>query len=124
MKSDDNKASARLGESSCDSTLTRAEFLQKVVKGAALTGGLLAAPRVLDKFLIPPAYAGASTTVTCVNSEANQGTNSSLGPNTDFVTSAGGEISCNGTPTFDASNHTSCSVDAPITNAAGIDSNC
>lgn len=47
--------------SSCEQSLTRAEFIARVLKGAALTGGLLAAPKVLDKFLVPPAFAGAST---------------------------------------------------------------
>lgn len=49
--------------SSCEQSLTRAEFITRVVKGAALTGGLLAAPKILDKFLVPPAFAGASSCV-------------------------------------------------------------
>ncbi len=47
--------------SSCEQSLTRAEFIARVLKGAALTGGLLAAPKVLDKFLVPPAFAGTSS---------------------------------------------------------------
>jgi len=46
---------------SCDPAITRKDFLSKVIKGAALTGGLLVAPKVLDKFLIQPVYASAST---------------------------------------------------------------
>ncbi len=49
---------------SCEPSLSRAEFIARVVKGAALTGGILAAPKILDKFLVPPAYAGASSS-TC-----------------------------------------------------------
>ncbi len=47
-------------EPSSDQSLTRQEFLAKVIKGAALTGGLLAAPQVLDKFLVPKVYASSS----------------------------------------------------------------
>lgn len=47
--------------SSCEQSLTRAEFITRVVKGAALTGGLIAAPKILDKFFVPPAFAGASS---------------------------------------------------------------
>lgn len=57
--------------SSCEQSLTRAEFIARVVKGAALTGGLLAAPKVLDKFLVPPAFAGASSCV--VGASTTQG---------------------------------------------------
>ncbi len=61
FESSQNKATAA---NSCEPSLTRAEFITRVVKGAALTGGVLAAPRILDKFLVPPAFAGAST-ATC-----------------------------------------------------------
>jgi hypothetical protein len=44
-----------------DGSLTRKEFLTRVVRGAVATGALLAGPRILDKFLVPPAYAGTST---------------------------------------------------------------
>lgn len=52
-------------QSSCDPSLSRAEFIRKVVKGAALTGGLLAAPKILDRFLTPPAYASSSSGGAC-----------------------------------------------------------
>jgi hypothetical protein len=46
---------------SCDRSFTRVEFIRRVVKGAALTGGVLASPKIIDKFLVPPAYAATST---------------------------------------------------------------
>ncbi len=45
---------------SCDPALTRKEFIQKVLKGAALTGGIIAAPKVLDKFILPALASGLS----------------------------------------------------------------
>ena len=45
---------------SCDDKLTREEFLRRAAK-AALTGSVVAAgAKVLDKFLVPPAYARGS----------------------------------------------------------------
>ena len=46
---------------SCDGTITRKEFVEKVLKTAAVAGTLIASPKILDKFLIPPAYAAASS---------------------------------------------------------------
>ncbi|MBS1955867.1 MAG: hypothetical protein JST89_16910 [Cyanobacteria bacterium SZAS-4] len=66
FESSQNKATAA---KSCEQSLTRAEFITRIVKGAALTGGVLAAPRILDKFLVPPAFAGASTS-TCTQGAA------------------------------------------------------
>ncbi|GEM_PF-2056636 len=48
-------------EPSCDSHLSRKEFLRTVIRRAAVAGAILAAPRVVDKFLVPPVYAGGST---------------------------------------------------------------
>lgn len=48
-------------EKASDPTLTRQEFLLKIVKAAAIAGGVLAAPKVIDKFLVPPALASSST---------------------------------------------------------------
>jgi hypothetical protein len=45
----------------CDSRVSRKEFLTTLVRRAALAGALLAAPKVVDKFLVPPAYAVTST---------------------------------------------------------------
>ncbi|HEY9772473.1 MAG TPA: hypothetical protein V6C81_01555 [Planktothrix sp.] len=58
--------SSRLGKDaadsakSCDPTITRKEFIDTVVKRAALAGGLVAGYKVIDKFLVPPAYAQTS----------------------------------------------------------------
>jgi hypothetical protein len=56
---------------SSDPTLTRKQFIEKVVKGAAITGGAMIAPRIIDKFLVPPAYAGTSS---CTLGDSAQGT--------------------------------------------------
>jgi hypothetical protein len=48
----------------CDARVSRKEFLTKLVKRASIAGALLAAPQVIDKFLVPPAYAITSTTHT------------------------------------------------------------
>ncbi len=45
----------------CDPALSRKEFLTKLVQKAAIAGSLIAAPRVVDKFLVPPAHALNST---------------------------------------------------------------
>ncbi|HEY9713103.1 MAG TPA: hypothetical protein V6C72_06515 [Chroococcales cyanobacterium] len=45
----------------CDPALTRKEFLTKLVRRAAIAGSIVAAPKVLDKFLVPPVYALTST---------------------------------------------------------------
>ncbi len=45
----------------CTPGVTRKEFLAKVLKRSAIAGSLLAAPAILDKFMIPPVYAAASS---------------------------------------------------------------
>ena len=45
----------------CDGNLSRKEFLTKLVQKAALAGSLVAAPKIVDKFLVPPALALNST---------------------------------------------------------------
>ncbi len=50
-------------EAACDSKLSRKQFLADVLKKAALAGTIVAAPKVLDKFLMPPVYAKSSTSV-------------------------------------------------------------
>ncbi len=45
----------------CDNSLSRKEFLTKLVQKAALAGSLVAAPKIIDKFLVPPALAINST---------------------------------------------------------------
>lgn len=45
----------------CDSRVSRKEFLTTLVRRATLAGAILAAPKVVDKFLVPPALAVTST---------------------------------------------------------------
>ncbi|CAN5675571.1 hypothetical protein BH10CYA1_BH10CYA1_55250 [soil metagenome] len=49
-------------KTACDATLSRKEFLTKLVQRAAVAGSLIAAPKIIDKFLVPPAQALNSTT--------------------------------------------------------------
>lgn len=42
--------------------MSRQEFLASVIKNAAIAGTVVAAPKVVDKFLVPPAYAAGSLT--------------------------------------------------------------
>lgn len=42
---------------SSDAALTRKEFLKRSLRGAATAGAIIAAPAIIDKFLIPPVYA-------------------------------------------------------------------
>ena len=44
---------------SCDSSYSRKQFLSQVVKRAGLVGVILATPKIVDKFLVPPACAAA-----------------------------------------------------------------
>jgi hypothetical protein len=46
---------------SSDPAITRKEFITKVMKGVAITGGVMLAPKVLDKFILPAQAAGTST---------------------------------------------------------------
>jgi len=48
-------------ELACDNSISRKEFLATLVKRAAVAGTLVAAPKILDHFLVPPAYARSST---------------------------------------------------------------
>ena len=47
--------------SSCEPSITRQEFIEQIVKRAALIGTIMAAPKLIDRFLVPPAYAAMST---------------------------------------------------------------
>lgn len=78
---------------SADASLTRKEFIKKVVTGAAVTGGALAAPAVLDKFLVPRAYAATSINAPgCGKGNAGQATQATGKP--DVVASQGKNIYC------------------------------
>lgn len=46
---------------SCDPNMSRKEFLALVLKRAAVAGVVVAAPKVIDKFLVPPVKAMTST---------------------------------------------------------------
>ena len=77
--------------SSCDPSLTRKEFIHRVVKGVAITGGVLATSRILDKFLVLPAFASFSSCGLSVGATTNS-------PGADTVELVGSyyEISCTG----------------------------
>jgi len=92
---DDRQDDLKNAESdSCASSLTRKEFIQKIVKGAALTGAVIAAPKVLDKFILPAVAAGLSS---CNNTDTpvSQGDVNSNG-GTDIITSAPADTFCAG----------------------------
>jgi len=44
-------------KSSCDPSLSRKKFLELAIKRGALAGAILSAPKIVDKFLIPPVHA-------------------------------------------------------------------
>ncbi len=46
---------------SSDKSISRKEFVRLVLKRGAIAGAVVAAPRIIDKFLVPPVYAGTST---------------------------------------------------------------
>jgi hypothetical protein len=46
---------------SCDPAMTRKEFVSMVLKRGAIAGAILSAPAVIDKFLVSPACAMASS---------------------------------------------------------------
>jgi hypothetical protein len=58
---DKNSIDTNAAKNSCDQQLSREEFLKLVVKRAAIAGTIIAAPKVVDKFLVPPAHAVTST---------------------------------------------------------------
>lgn len=46
-----------------DKSISRKEFVRLVLKRGAVAGAIVAAPQIIDKFLVPPVYAESSTTV-------------------------------------------------------------
>lgn len=44
--------------------MSRKEFVAKVLKGGAIVGAILAAPAVIDKFLVSPAACAMPTSAT------------------------------------------------------------
>ncbi|HEY9772522.1 MAG TPA: hypothetical protein V6C81_01800 [Planktothrix sp.] len=63
----------------CDNSISRKEFLASVIKRATVAGTLLAAPKIIDHFLVPAAYAASST-----NHQRDTGSNDTA--NNDTVT--------------------------------------
>jgi hypothetical protein len=82
---------------SSDPAITRKEFIGKVVKGAAITGGVLLAPKVLDKFILPAQAAGTST----CNVASTKATGTDVATNNhgaDVWTSIGHDTFCGSGP--------------------------
>lgn len=46
---------------SCEPTLSRKEFVRKVIKRGTLAGALLVVPAIVDTFIVPPKAAFAMT---------------------------------------------------------------
>jgi hypothetical protein len=55
---------------SCDPTYTRKEFVALVIKRAGIAGAVICAPKVVDKFFLPPAQARMARTSTRLRTEA------------------------------------------------------
>jgi hypothetical protein len=55
---------------SCEPGLSRKEFMAMVLRRAVVAGAVLSAPKVVDKFLMPPAKAMMVTTSTRLHTEA------------------------------------------------------
>jgi hypothetical protein len=79
---------------SSDPAITRKEFIGKVMKGAAITGGVMMAPKVLDKFILPAQAAGTST---CVIGDTAVGRDQATHNHTqtDVTTLPTGDTLCN-----------------------------
>lgn len=74
----------------CDATLSRKDFLAKLVQRAAVAGSLIAAPKIIDKFLIPPAYAVNSTTQVHDSVTGDTGNHHDTVHPPGYITPAGG----------------------------------
>lgn len=61
-------------EASCEPSVTRKQFITKIVQRGVQSGGILLGAVLLDRFIVPPVYAATSTGI---------GTGS---PRTDTVT--------------------------------------
>lgn len=55
---------------SCDPAYTRKEFVALVIKRAGIAGAIICAPKVVDKFFLPPAQARMVRTSTRARTEA------------------------------------------------------
>jgi hypothetical protein len=84
----------------CDNTVSRKEFLSSVLKRAALAGTLLAAPKIIDQFLIPPVYAASST-----NPEQDTGSSDTGSTDTGSGDTGSGDTGGGDTGTVDTANN-------------------
>jgi hypothetical protein len=55
---------------SCDPAYSRKEFFALVIKRAAVAGTIICAPKIVDKFFLPPANAMMVATSTRLRTEA------------------------------------------------------
>jgi hypothetical protein len=73
---------------SCIDTVSRKDFLSKVLKGSVLAGSAVTGVKILDRFMIPPAYASGS--VNCASNA--DGSSGDTNGNCDIPTiNAGGD---------------------------------
>jgi hypothetical protein len=79
---------------SCDKDLSRKEFLNKILKGAALFGGLMAAPKVVDSFIAPASAAGLSSCNAADTSSSVSMQDFATAGNTDVNTLPGSDTLC------------------------------
>ena len=84
----------------CDLKLSRKEFLADVLKKAVLAGTIVAAPKVLDKFLIPPVYAANSTNTFADHHFTNGGADTLPSGQSDSSSGTGSGTDGLGRPTF------------------------
>jgi hypothetical protein len=77
-----NESSQGAGDlRSCDPSLSRKEFLKRAAVAALGTGAVFALPAIVDKFLVPPAYAigsRASTPGSASDRPTGYGTDSTI----------------------------------------------
>lgn len=106
----DNHNDQENAQSSAEGT-SRRDFIQQIVKRAAIAGSLLAAPKVIDKFLVPAAWAYGSSCASASAANADTaatGLNDTTSNNTTENTTGQGT---GGTETnFPINNDTICST--------------
>lgn len=62
MSQDNQNLTIKDGNSpASDKSISRKEFVRLVLKRGAIAGAIMTAPKIIDKFLVPPVYAGTST---------------------------------------------------------------
>lgn len=80
---------------SCDNQMSRKEFVTKILKAAAITGGVLASPKIIDSFIAPASAAGLSScnASDTVNNGAHSDTNTASSTG-DVATFPGSDTLC------------------------------